>query len=93
MEYFTNIVRATRSAMISAHTEFQREMYLSTPNAQTVSSATTDTQTPSSITQQNTPSTTSSNTIVKPTTVPTITPTELEHLRKSVYDNTISFKK
>lgn len=91
MEYFTNIVRATRSAMISAHTEFQREMYSSTPNAQTVSSATTDTQTPSSNTQQNTPST--SNTIVKPSTLPTITPTELAHLRKSVYDNTISLKK
>ena len=93
MEYFTNIVRATRSALISAHTEFQREMYSSTPSAQQTNAGNmTNTQT-SSLSQQNTTTTPTQNTPNKSPSVPTITPTELEYLRKSVYDNTISVKK
>ena len=99
MEYFTNIVRATRSALRSAHTEFQREMYTSTPSNTTLSSNNTPVQqtpvqqTPVQQEAHNTSQAPSNENNISTHTIPTITTAELSHLRKAIYNNTISTRK
>lgn len=91
MEYFTNIVRATRSALKSAHTEFNREMYVTTPVNTTTTS--NNTQVPQQQKYHDTSQTLSNDTNTPTHSVPTITTSELNQLRQAIYNNTLSMKK
>jgi len=93
MDYFANVVRATQSALRTAHTEFQREMYSATPSNQNTSNAPQAVPTLTSAQSAASSQPSSSATAAPITTnVPTITQTELNRIRGTLYDNSITLK-